>query len=137
MKKLIVLLSIMMLQLTAFSQVDTDTIPVKTLPISTLKNIIKDVVVGDSAIAELKLTQEELRLSNETVIESRKIINEYKLKYSICEEVIRLEKEKYLIIEKYSNRLQDDLRKERMNNKLIKIGSGGVIVLLVTAIIFK
>lgn len=137
MKKLIVLLSIMMLQLTAFSQKDTDTIPVKTFPIPTVKLIIKDIIVGDSAIAELKLTQTELELCNQYNINNRKIIDDFKNKYILCEETIKFEKEKYVILEKYSNVIQSELKKEKTNNKWLKIGSGSLIALLLTGLIIK
>lgn len=114
-----------------------DTIPVKTLPVPTVKLIIKDILIGDSAVAELKLTQEELKLSTETILDNRKIIDELKFKNAISDEVIKFEKEKYQVLEKYSNLLQENLKKEKTTNKWIKIGSGSIIVLLITGLIVK
>jgi hypothetical protein len=85
----------------------------------------------------LKLVQEELRVSNENLINGRRIIDDLKFKYSISEEIIKFEKEKYTVLEKYSNIISEDLRKEKTNNKWIKIGSGGIIALLITGLIIK
>lgn len=70
-------------------------------------------------------------------MDSRKIIDDFRLKYVVCEETIKFEKEKNLVLEKYSNVLQEELKKERTNNKWIKIGSGGIIALLITGLILK
>jgi hypothetical protein len=93
--------------------------------------------LGEAAIEELKLVNEELILANKTIIDSREIINNLKLRNSISDEVIRYEKEKYNLLERYSNNLQDDLRKQKTTNKWITIGSGSLIVLLITGIIIK
>lgn len=114
-----------------------DTIPVKTFPIPTVKLIIKDIIIGDSAITELKLVQEELEMSNKTLIDNRKIINDLNLKYVVCEEAIKFEKEKYQVLEKYSNVLEKNLHREKTNNKWIKITSGSIIALLITGLIIK
>jgi hypothetical protein len=137
MKKLIVLLSLMMLQLTAFSQQDTDTIPVKIFPIPTVKLIIEDIIKGDSAIAELKLVNEELELANKTIVDSREVINNLKLKHSISEQAFNYEREKYKTLESYTNIIQEDLKQEKTKNQWISIGSGSLIVFLITVLIIK
>jgi hypothetical protein len=45
--------------LTAFSQQDT-TIKVKCLPVSVFKQIAQDLLKGDSAIAQLKLSEQQI-----------------------------------------------------------------------------
>ena len=59
--------------LIAFSQTDTskkerNPEPVKCLPVSTFKSIAKDLLRGDSAIAELKLANEQITQLEEKVV---------------------------------------------------------------------
>ena len=53
-------MSILSLSLTAFSQTDTNKEPVKCFPIPIVKQITKDLLSGDSAKAQLKLTEQQL-----------------------------------------------------------------------------
>jgi hypothetical protein len=137
MEKLIVLLSIMMLPLTAFSQIDTDTIPVKILPIPTVKLIIKDIIVGDSAIAELKLCEEQVSNLEKYIFEKDKIIMDLNNRNLNCEDIIKYEKEKYSAIQKYSESLEKDLKIQKTNNKWNKLGFTAIIGTLVTILIIK
>jgi hypothetical protein len=126
-----------MLQLTAFSQKDTDTIPVKTFPIPTVRLIIKDIIVGDSAIAELKLTQEENRSLQETILDKNRIIKELNDKHSFCQETLDAEKERYDTLQKLTLSVQDDLHRQKTNNKWNKIISGTILGALITILIIK
>ena len=60
MKRLIVLILTLNLSLTAFSQTGTSNEPVKCFPIPVVKQITKDLLSGDSAKAQLKLTEQQL-----------------------------------------------------------------------------
>ena len=60
MKKLSVLIAILSLSSIAFSQTGTNNQPVKCFPIPVVKQITKDLMSGDSAKAQLKLTEQQL-----------------------------------------------------------------------------
>jgi hypothetical protein len=79
MKKLIVLVTILSLSLTAFSQQDT-TIKVKCLPISIFKQIAQDLLKGDSAISQLKLSEQQIIHFENKVLLKDSIINTMKVK---------------------------------------------------------
>jgi hypothetical protein len=62
--------------LTAFSQTDTNNKEkVKCFPIHVAKQIAKDLLRGDSAIAELKLTNEQLIKTEEKVVLKDSVIS--------------------------------------------------------------
>jgi hypothetical protein len=56
--------------LTAFSQIDTNKEPVKCFPIPIVKQITKDLLSGDSAKAQLKLTEQQL-YKTENIVEMK------------------------------------------------------------------
>ena len=69
------LISILSLSLTAFSQTGTNKVPTKCFPIPTVKLIVKDLMSGDSAKAQLKLVEQQLvtayiKNSTENLVES-------------------------------------------------------------------
>jgi hypothetical protein len=70
----------MMLRLTAFSQTATDIQPVKSFPIPVVKLIIKDLISGDMAKVELKLTEQQLRETENKVSLKDSIIGSMRLK---------------------------------------------------------
>lgn len=52
-------------------------------------------------------------------------------------EILRLEREKYDIVDGYSKKLEHELKKEKSKNKLVNIIYGGVIGILTILLITK
>lgn len=130
------LATILSLSLTAFSQQDT-IIKVKCLPISVFKQIAQDLLKGDSAIAQLKLSEQQIIHIENKVILKDSIINTMKAKEFNYIKVIDTQNEKYNVMEKYSKKLEWDLKKERVKGKFKSILGTGVIAVLTFFLITK
>lgn len=118
--------------MTAFSQIATSTstdkvIPTKSFPIPVVKEIIKDLMAGDAAKINLKLTEDILKETEFKVSLKDSIINTMKIKEINFIKIIDIEREKYKIQEDYSKNLEKALRKEKVKNKFTKILSGGLL----------
>ena len=129
MKKLIVLISSLLLSLTVFSQTDTTTNS-KSFPIPVVRQIMKDLLSGDSAKAQLKLTEQQLFETEKKVVLKDSIIISLREKESNLELIISSEKEKFKIVEDYSKKLEWDLKKEKVKGRFKSIIGTGVIVVL-------
>jgi hypothetical protein len=116
------------MNLTAFSQSGTDTIPSKTLPISIIKMMIKDIISGDQAKEELRLTQQMLDSTEKKVVLKDSVINSTYEKYEKCESVLQLEREKYKTLEDYTNKVEKKLKIEKTKNKYKTFVGIGVIL---------
>lgn len=130
------LTSFLTLSLTVFSQTDT-TNQVKCFPIPTVKKIMKDLLSGDQAKAQLKLTEEQLTQTEQKVVLKDSVINTMKLKEVNYLTIIDSEKQKFGIMENYSKKLEWDLKKERVNSKFKSIVGTGVIAILTVFLITK
>jgi hypothetical protein len=136
MKRLIVLVTILSLSLTAFSQQDT-TIKVKCLPVSTFKQIAQDLLKGDLAIAQLKLSEQQIIHIENKVVLKDSVINTMKVKESNYIKVIDTQNEKYNVMEKYSKKLEWDLKKEKVKGNFKSIIGTGLIAVLTFLLITK
>jgi len=130
------LTSFLTLSLTVFSQTDT-TNQVKCFPIPTVRKIMKDLLSGDQAKAQLKLTEEQLTQTEQKVVLKDSVINTMKLKEVNYLTIIDSEKQKFGIMENYSKKLEWDLKKERVNSKFKSIVGTGVIAILTVFLITK
>ena len=129
-------MSSMMLSLTAFSQTGTDT-KVKCFPVPVVKQIMKDLLGGDEAKAQLKLSDSLLVVTEKKVMVQDSIIEELKLKEENYLKQIESEKEKLAISENYSKQLEKDLKKEKVKNKFTSILSVAIITALTTLLIVQ
>ena len=136
MKKLIALVTILSLSLTAFSQQDTS-IKTKCLPVSVFKLIAKDLLSGDSAKAELKIANEHISGLETKVTLKDSVINTMKVKETNYIKVIDVQNQKYDVVEKYSKKLEWDLKKEKVKGKFKSILGTGVIAVLTFFLITK
>jgi hypothetical protein len=107
----------MMLRLTVFSQQDTDTIPIKCFPERIVKSIAKDLIRGDSAIAEVKMLDTELILTLEKMVVKDSIILALRDKDLNNLHIINSEREKNSILEKNIKQLESDLKIAKTKNK--------------------
>ena len=137
MKRLSVLIAILSLSSIAFSQTGTNSEPVKCFPIPIVKQITKDLLSGDSAKAQLKLTEQQLAETEKIVEKKDSIISTMKLNEEKYNTIITTQNEKYLILETHTKQLEWDLKKLKVKNKFTSILSGSAILVLGTFLILK
>lgn len=125
-----------MLSLTVFSQIDTNT-NTKTFPLPVVRLIMKDLLSGDSAKIQLKLTELQLKETEKKVVIKDSVISSMTLKEINYLTIINSEKEKFQIIETYSKKLEKDLKKEKVKNKFKSILGTAVIAVLTFFLIQK
>ena len=113
----------------AFSQTDTST-NTKCFPIPVVRQIMKDILIGDSAKAQLKMTELQLSETEKKVVMKDSIISTLRLKEINYQSIIDGEKEKFKIMENYSKKLEFDLKKEKVKNKFKSIVGTAVIATL-------
>jgi len=123
--------------LTAFSQSATDTLPVKCFPIPVVRLIVKDLLSGDSAKAELKLANQHIIVIEDKVKLKDSIIVSMDIKEKNYLKIIDSERQKFGIMENYSKTLEKDLRRERVKNKFTKLVSGAGLAVLGFFLIVK
>lgn len=129
MKRLVTLISLLTLSLTVFSQTDTST-NTKTFPIPVVRLIMKDLLSGDSAKAQLKLTEQQLLETEKKVQIKDSVIITLRAKEDNYLNVIQSEREKYKIVEDFSKQLQMQLKKEKVKNKFKSVLGTGIIAVM-------
>ena len=130
------LIGLLLLKLTAFSQTDTSKTE-KCFPIPVVRMIMKDLLSGDSAKAQLKLTELQLEQTEKKVVLKDSIITTLRAKETIYLTVLESEKKKFEIVETYSKKLEDDLKKEKVKNKFKSIVGTALIGVLTFFLIVK
>ena len=91
---------------------------------------MKDLLIGDSAKAQLKLVESQLTETERKVILKDSIINTFRLKEENYISIIGAEKQKFGIIESYSKKLEIELKKEKVKNKFKSIFGTATIAVL-------
>lgn len=120
----------MISSLTAFSQTGTDSIPSKSFPLPVVKMIVKDILSGDSAKAQLKITNQQLEETKKIVSLKDSVIGKLELKYSNSELIINSERDKFKIIDEQLKKTEKELRKEKIKTKIFKsLTTVGVLVI--------
>ena len=127
---------LVLVKLTAFSQTDT-TNNKKCFPIPVVRLIMKDLLSGDSAKAQLKLTESQLSETEKKVVLKDSVINTFKYKEENYKTIIESEKQKFDLMEQYSKKLEKDLKREKVKNKFKTIVNGAAIVVLTFFLIKK
>jgi len=122
--------------LTAFSQTGTNN-QVKCFPVPVVKQIMKDLLSGDEAKIQLKLTDSLLVLTEQKVDIQDSIINNMKDKEENYLKEIEILNQKYIISENYSKELEKNLKKQKVKTKFTSILSAGVITVLTTILIIR
>ena len=130
-------MSILSLSLTAFSQTDTNKEPVKCFPIPIVKQITKDLLSGDSAKAQLKLTEQQLYKTENILEKKDSVISIMRVKEENYNTIILTQNEKYSILENHTKRIEWELKKLKVKNKFTSILSGSAILILGTFLIIK
>lgn len=120
MKKLIVLIPILFLTLSSFSQTDTTKVRISN-PIAKL--VVKDLILGDGCIEELKLTQEKvIKLqTREKEKDTQIFLLEEKDKNNNF--MLGKKDEQLKVSEELTNKLHKELKGQRTKTFLWKVGT--------------
>ena len=126
MKKLIPLIALMMMSLQGFSQtvIDSTSIKIKK-PIVRL--VIKDLIKGDGAKEEIKLLSNKLRLLETKVIVKDSVIFNLNGRVTNFESMLNTQSNQIDLSRKLSEKLQLDLKKQKVKTKLMS-GAGILVV---------
>jgi hypothetical protein len=119
----------MVVSLTAFSQKDTIQ-KTKCFTIPVVKQIAKDLLSGDSAKALLKLTESQLDSTIRKTYIQDSVIGTYKQKIENYDTIIVYERNKFNTLQSYTNKLEIDLKKEKVKSKFLRWGTGGLLLCL-------
>ena len=137
MKKLVAFLITVTVSLTAFSQKDTDTFRVKSFPIPVVKTIVKDLLSGDSAKAQLTLCDQQIvELERKSDLKDR-IIGAMRSKEENFKKIIETQDQKFVLLENYTKKIEFDLKKEKVKNKFKSFISVGIVGALTFFLITK
>jgi hypothetical protein len=98
---------------------------------------MKDLLSGDEAKAQLKLTEDQLHQTEQKVVLKDSVINTMKLKEVNYLTIIDAEKQKFGIMDNYSKKLEWDLKRERVKGKFKSILGTGAIAILTILLIVK
>ena len=127
MKKLTLLMLLVIVSLKCFSQIDTTKISLQE-PIARL--IIKDLIEGDGAKKELSITLEKVLLLNQKIVLKDSIINTNTQQISNYNSIVSQKDSQIKLSQDLSDKLQEDLKKQRRKNKITIATSVAVIILM-------
>ena len=131
------MIAILTLSLTAFSQTGTSKVPTKSFPIPTVKLIIKDLMSGDSAKAQLKLVEQQLVETENKVVMKDSIIVLLRVKETNYQTIIAAQDKKYEILENHIDKVEWKLKKAKVKNTFTSILSGTIMAALALLLITK
>ena len=131
------MIAILTLSLTAFSQTGTSKVPTKSFPIPTVKLIIKDLMSGDSAKAQLKLVEQQLVETENKVVMKDSVIVLLRVKETNYQTIIAAQDKKYEVLENHIDKVEWKLKKAKVKNTFTSILSGTIMAALSLLLIAK
>lgn len=134
MKKLVVLIAILMMSSKSFSQTATD-ITLIRLEKPIVRLVIKDLIVGDGTKQELFLTQDKVKLLEQKIVLKDNIIYNLNTQIFNYKSIIDTRSEQLALSQELSNRLQNDLKKSQIKNKMV--AGTGILGILAVLFILK
>ena len=135
MKNLLITL-LLFVPLLSFGQVKKDTTQI-CFPYSVGKQIALDLNKLDQLTEVLKLTETELKETQNKVEVQSNIIETMELKEDNYELQIQKEEEKFKIVEDENNGLRKDIKKLKTKNTIIEIVGGAIVGALTYIVVFK
>ena len=126
------LIGILSVSLTAFSQTDINNQQTKCFPLPIVKKITKDLLSGDSAKVQLKLTEQQLFETETKVIMKDSVITLLRVKETNYQTIIGAQTQKYSILEDHTKKVEWSLKKEKVKNKLTT-GLAGILILVLSS----
>tara|TARA_R100000541_G_scaffold59066_1_gene71693 strand:+ start:1175 stop:1573 length:399 start_codon:yes stop_codon:yes gene_type:complete len=127
MKRLILLILLVIVSLKSFSQTDTTKI---SLEEQIARLVIKDLIEGDGAKKELSITLEKVSLLNQKIVLKDSIINTNTQQISNYNSIVSQKDSQVMLFQDLSDKLQNDLRKQKLKNKMTITTSIIVVVLM-------
>jgi len=127
MKRLILLILLVIVSLKSFSQTDTTRI---SLEEQIARLVIKDLIEGDGAKKELSITLEKVSLLNQKIVLKDSIINTNTQQISNYNSIVSQKDSQVMIFQDLSDKLHNDLRKQKLKNKITVTTSIIVVVLM-------
>ena len=137
MKKVITLIILMKLNLIVFSQTDTVSIQTKSFPITIVKEIAKDLIRYDSVKNELLYVNNLILETEKKIYLKDSLLFSYIEKEQKYKDIIKINNEKYQVLESNFLNNQNLLNKEKMKNTINQILIGLSIFGFTYSIIFK
>ena len=134
MKKLMMLIFLMMMSWSGFSQIATDSTSIQ-LEKKIAKLIIKDLLLGDSYKNELKLTDTKIDILEQKLVLKDSIIFNLESKSNNFESILLSKQDQLSLSQELSRKLQTDLKKQRVKTKLF--GGAGILIAAGAVIILK
>ena len=134
MKKLMMLIFLMMMNWSSFSQIATDSISIQ-LEKQIAKLIIKDLLLGDSYKNELKLTDTKIGFLEQKLVLKDSIIFNLESKSNNFESILLNKQDQLFLSQELSRKLQTDLKKQKVKTKLM--GGAGILIAAGAIIILK
>jgi hypothetical protein len=123
------LILLLTMSLKGFSQSATDSTSIQ-LKKPTARLVIKDLIKGDGAKQELVLFKEKTILLEQKIVLKDSIISSLNSKVSNFEIMVDTQKQQLALSQELSNRLQSDLKKQKIKTKLT--GGLGILVAIAT-----
>ena len=127
MKKLTLLILLVIVSLKSFSQIDTTKV---SLEEQIARLVIKDLIEGDGAKKELSITLEKVSLLNQKIVLKDSIINTNTQQISNYNSIVSQKDSQVMLFQDLSDKLQNDLRKQKLKNKMTITTSIIVVVLM-------
>ncbi|MDA7616765.1 hypothetical protein N8579_00140 [bacterium] len=129
------LLTILMtMSLKGFSQnaIDSTSIQLKK-PIAKL--VIKDLITGDGAKDELAITIDKIKLFEQKIVLKDSVILNLNNKINNFNSILLTKSDQLLLSQELSKRLEQDLQKQKLKNKLTM--GAGILGIVAVAILVK
>tara|TARA_B100000085_G_C18377325_1_gene444877 strand:+ start:187 stop:591 length:405 start_codon:yes stop_codon:yes gene_type:complete len=134
MKKLGLLIILMMMSFTSFSQNDTDTLSIR-LEKPVAKLVIKDLITGDEAKEELGLSVKKFQLLEQKIVLKDSVITNLNDQISNFNTIMSTKQDQLNLSQELSKKLQKDLKKQKLKTKLA--GGAGVVAVIAVAVLLK
>jgi hypothetical protein len=120
----------------SFSQTVTDSLKIQlSKPVARL--VIKDLLKGDGFGKELKLTLDKVNLLESKIILKDSIIFKQSSKLENFENILSTQKSQLILSQELTQKLQIDLKKQKIKTKVYQLGSGIAIVGIITIALLK
>ena len=124
MKKLIPLISFLLLTLNSFSQSDTRTDSIVSLQVPVVRLVIKDLIEGDGNKQELSEITKELEFTKEKVFLKDEVIGSLNSKVLNLQDIVNTKDQQFEVQQELSGKLEKELKLEKTKSFLYKIGTG-------------
>jgi hypothetical protein len=124
MKKLILLISLLLLSLSSFSQQDTVKDSIVPLKVPIAKLVIKDLIEGDSNKFIITDLNKLIDLNKEKLKVKDSIITTLGTKVFNLETIIITKDEQFKLQQELSQKLQKELKSQKTRTFLYKVGAG-------------